>query len=101
MLREITAEQFFDWKAYSEIRPFGPAAEDARFALLAEVIVNALGARTPTGSYTSAHFLRALGRDVALPEVKKQSIEEMTKNLNDMFAGVNAHFAELGGTSER
>jgi hypothetical protein len=40
MLREITWEQFLDWVAYSEVKRFGDAREDARAAFIVRALYN-------------------------------------------------------------
>lgn len=42
-LREVlTAEEWEDWRAFYEARPFGEYAQDARFAMLAVLVASAL-----------------------------------------------------------
>ncbi len=42
-LREVlTAEEWEDWQAFYEARPFGEYAQDARFAMLAALVASAL-----------------------------------------------------------
>jgi len=40
MLREITAEQFGEWRAFAELEPFGKRAEDIRTGIIAATIGN-------------------------------------------------------------
>lgn len=41
----LTAEEWEDWRAFYEARPFGEYAQDARFAMLAALVSSALGER--------------------------------------------------------
>lgn len=40
MMEELTAEEIEDWRAYFEARPFGEAAQDARFAMLMALVAS-------------------------------------------------------------
>ncbi len=41
MLREMSAKQFHEWVMFSELEPFGEDREDARFASIVQVLMNA------------------------------------------------------------
>lgn len=95
MLREITAEQFFEWVAYHELHPFNSTFEDKRFALLAELIAAGVGVKLKGGgAFTSKTFLHLLHPDREQPPEPQQSVAQMEMYLNAWISGTNAVVAE-------
>jgi len=41
MLREMSAKQFYEWLMFYQLEPFGEDREDARFASIVQVLMNA------------------------------------------------------------
>jgi len=84
------------------IEPFGPRRDDLRFAVLAQVLVGALGAKKLDGQpFTASDFQRLLDIDEtprapleAPPPVPAQTAEEAERRLDSWLDGNNRAWLE-------
>ena len=84
MLRQMTARQYMEWKAYYEVEPFGADIDDAQAAFTRHVIAAAGGLmKKGTKRIPSIDELRLFKSE---NKSKKQSIEEM-KDILYALAG--------------
>lgn len=94
-MREMTAEEIFDWMVLEQIEPWGQAREDLRFAMLASAIVNAAGVKKEDGGRLAAKdFLEALNVDRLTEADSKQQTPEKIEAMFRMAVAANNAFWE-------
>jgi hypothetical protein len=102
LLRALDAEEWLDWRVLESIEPFGPRRDDLRFAVLAQVLVGALGAKKLDGTpFTASDFQRLLDLDdtprapgKAPAPALTQTAEEAERRLESWLDGNNRAWIE-------
>lgn len=86
MLGELTAEQFNEWRAYSEIEPFGSLRDDYRAAQVGAAIVNNIP-------------LRGAGARRVKPSDFFDTLAPKTRqSKREMIGAAHAFVASMGGS---
>lgn len=97
----MDAQELLDWQVLEQIDPYGQARDDARFAMLASVVVNAAGAKKRDGSAWSVKDFM-LG-DLFNTETAADSQKPMqdAKTIEAMFRAMVAANNALWSKRER
>ena len=92
MLDELTSAQLSEWEAYCRLEPFEEQRADYRNAQMCSIVVNiaiSMWGKKGVKITTPSNFMPEWDyeEDIPMPEVPKQSVEEMADILRSI-AGV-------------